>query len=96
MSTGGLKATPSPFLLYFWKKLLCAQIIKEQKIKMSVFYVLLGFAGVKAARKMLVKLTQGFDLSLVCYVRLCYAHNLALLTSNNLLLISILNNMLKH
>jgi len=49
----------------FYAKLLHAQIPKEQKktVKLSVFFVLLGSARAKAARRMLMKLTPAKYLS---------------------------------
>ena len=45
----------------FYKQLLCMQIQKAQKktFKLSRFFALLGSTSVKAACRMLVKLTQG-------------------------------------
>jgi len=45
----------------FYEQLLCAQILKAQikTVKLLVFLVLLGYAQVKAAHRMLMKLNPG-------------------------------------
>jgi len=61
----GLDLNPGPISSTFYEQLLGVQIPKVQKktVKLSVFFVLVGSAHVKAAHGTLMKLTPGIPIS---------------------------------
>jgi len=61
--------TEVKFYQHVYEKLLCTQIPKAPNYtaNLTVFFVLLGSAGVKALSNMLMKLTTGFP---------CYSHQI--------------------